>query len=72
MGKLEALTIAADWMERVNLVTMFVLPVGTAIYAIWTGDWRPFQSATVLGVAVLVFGFCVYTAKERAEKSAQR
>ena len=72
MEKVERLTKAAHWAENVNTVTMFVLPPLTAIYAVWSGDWRAFQSALVIGITVFVFGIAVYSAKERAEKSAKR
>jgi membrane protein YdbS with pleckstrin-like domain len=59
-------------MENVNLVTMFILPTVTAIYGVWVDDWRPFHSAAILGLAVLVFGLCIIHNRDGKRKEVPK
>jgi hypothetical protein len=69
MTKLEKLNKAVDFCESVNTITMFVLPALSAIFGIWSDDWRLFWSAVVLLVTVFVFGLFVVAARDRAKRT---
>lgn len=72
MTDIERFKRAAMWCERVNTITMFVLPPATAIYGVWSDEWRPFQSSMVICVTVFIVGLLIVSAKDRAEKSEAR
>lgn len=69
MEKLQRLERAADVMERINTITMFVLPPLAAIYGVWFGDWRPFGTSAIIGGTVFLLGLFIVAARDRAKSS---
>lgn len=70
MERLRRFERATDFIESVNVFTMFAFPPATAVYGIWFDEWRPFQSSLVIGVTVLVIGAFIMSARDRARKES--
>jgi hypothetical protein len=65
MTDLEVLEKYVTRLERLNTVTLFGLTPVAAIYGVWFDDWRPFTTAVILSVTVLVVGMLVVASRDR-------